>query len=262
MKISILLVEDSPSDIRLTEEALKRSKLEYSLDIVNDGVEAMEYLESKKAGESLPDIILLDLNMPRKNGHEVLAEVKEDERLRKIPVIVLTVSQRDEDVMEALSLKMNYYLAKPISSQSIADLVSAIHALETKGSDAAAHESDEQTHIRMVLGGNPHSSDMVLDKLASDESERVRARVAGNNKAPQSVLEKLADDDCTEVRISLSENENVSESILRKLAKDESEDVRLAVSGNPNVPQDILKELQQDENVFVAQQAEKTLSKA
>src|SRR5580704_11984141 len=108
-KIHILLVEDSPSDVRLTEEALKDSGLIYELSVANDGEEAMNFLHQQKmsAFSKLPDVILLDLNMPRKTGHEVLAEIKADPKLTTIPVVLLTVSQQDRDIMEALRLKMN-----------------------------------------------------------------------------------------------------------------------------------------------------------
>ena len=259
-QIEILLVEDTPSDIRLTEEALKRSDLTYQLKVVNDGVEAMEHLEAaKKTG--LPDIILLDLNMPRKNGHEVLEEIKHDEELRRIPVVVLTVSQRDEDVMEALQSKMNYYIAKPISSNSISVLIKAIHSLESSDSAAKYDETQEQNHIRLVLAGNPHSSQMVLTRLSQDSSDRVRARVAENANAPLTVLKQLASDESSEVRLSLAENPNVSEELLKRLASDQDEDVRLALAGNAKVPGEILMLLADDENVFVAQEASKTLSR-
>src|SRR5271154_5152022 len=100
-KIHILLVEDSPSDVRLTEEALKDSGLIYELLLANDGEEAMNFLYQQKmsAFSKLPHVILLDLNMPRKNGHEVLAELKADPQLATIPVVLLTVSQQERDVM-------------------------------------------------------------------------------------------------------------------------------------------------------------------
>ena len=98
-KIEILLVEDTPSDVRLTEEALKRSELTYELNVVNDGEQATEFLEKAKSASKLPDVVLLDLNMPKKNGHEVLAEIKADDVLKKIPVVLLTVSQQDEDCL-------------------------------------------------------------------------------------------------------------------------------------------------------------------
>src|SRR5271168_784851 len=121
----LLLVEDTPSDIRLTEEALKESNLNCRLTVAYDGEEAMKVLSQRKgsSSEKLPDIILLDLNMPKKNGHEVLAEIRQDSTFAKIPVILLTVSQRDEDILQALSLKMNYYLNKPVDAAKLSTLV-------------------------------------------------------------------------------------------------------------------------------------------
>ena len=97
-RIEILLVEDSPADVRLTEEELKDSGLEYNLNVVWDGEEAMEFLHARKGGGkgALPDVILLDLNMPKKNGHEVLQDISCDSVLTNIPVVLLTVSQNDQ----------------------------------------------------------------------------------------------------------------------------------------------------------------------
>ncbi|MBK9145259.1 MAG: response regulator [Candidatus Melainabacteria bacterium] len=257
-KIAILLVEDTPSDIRLTEEALKRSDLSYDLSVVNDGEEAMEYLGKAKKENTLPDLILLDLNMPRKNGHEVLADIKEDAELRKIPVVLLTVSQRDEDVMEALKLKMNYYLAKPITAQTVSVLVKAIHELHRE--TASPEGSNEETHIRLVLAGNPHTAAVVLEQLALDADSNVRRRLAENSKISGSLLEKLAGDQSAEVRLSVCENANVTEAILEKLARDPSDDVRLGLSENRSLPERILKVLADDENVFVSASASKTLA--
>jgi FOG: CheY-like receiver len=256
-KIEILLVEDTPSDIRLTEEALKRSDLTYNLAVVNDGVEAMDYLHKAKSGK-LPDVVLLDLNMPKKNGHEVLQEIEADKDLKRIPIVLLTVSQRDEDVMEALRLKMNYYLAKPVTSQTLSVLLKSIHELHAK--EEVADGSDEEIHVRIVLAGNPHTSPMVLGKLASDSSEKVRSRVAENANVPVSVLKTLVEDKSVEVRISAAENPNLPEELFKQLAEDSNEDVRLGLSGNRKVPVDILKLLAQDENVYVSATANKTLA--
>ncbi len=126
--VEILLVEDSPADIALTEEALKESGLENTLTIVTDGEQAIEYLSKRgkyKDAES-PDLILLDLNMPKKNGHEVLEVIKDDPKLEVIPVVVLTVSEADEDITRALGLKMNYYLNKPVNVQKLAPILTTI----------------------------------------------------------------------------------------------------------------------------------------
>ncbi len=126
--VEILLVEDSPADIALTEEALKESGLENTLTIVTDGEQAIEYLSKrgKYKDAERPDLILLDLNMPKKNGHEVLEVIKDNPKLEEIPVVVLTVSEAEEDIARALGLKMNYYLNKPVSVQKLAPILTTI----------------------------------------------------------------------------------------------------------------------------------------
>jgi len=261
--IEILLIEDTPSDIRLTQEALKRSDLKYTMAVANDGVEGMDYLaELKKSPDKrLPDLILLDLNMPRKNGHEVLADIKADEELRQIPVVLLTVSQRDEDVADALKLKMNYYIPKPVTSQKLSVLVRAITELKKDFGTEYSH-SNEELHIRMVLACNPHTSNALLEKLANDGDPRVRERVAENPECSPSLLQKLANDDNADVRLAVTENPKVPAALLEQLAKDPNEDVRLGLAGNPRVPSSILSMLAEDENMFVATSANKTLSEA
>src|SRR6266849_3509556 len=114
--INILLVEDNPGDVRLTIEALKEAKVSNKLTTVPDGVEALAYLrrEGRYAHAARPDLILLDLNLPRKDGREVLAEIKADQELRRIPVVVLTTSQSEEDISKAYDLNANCYVAKPV----------------------------------------------------------------------------------------------------------------------------------------------------
>lgn len=260
--INILLVEDSPSDIRLTEEALKRSELTYQLDIVTDGVEAMEYLsEAKKGGTDkvVPDVILLDLNMPRKNGHDVLNDIKNDAALRLIPVVLLTVSDKDEDIMAALNLKMNYYIGKPVTSKKLSSIIKAIYEVNSQTATSSVH-SGEEMYIRLVLAGNPHTTQTALIRLGEDPCERVRCRVAENEQAPPSLLDKLANDACAEVRLSVSENPNVPMSLLEKLARDPSEDVRLGISSSNRTPARLLLNLSEDENIYVSSAATKTLA--
>lgn len=114
--IDILLVEDNPGDVRLAQEALKDSKVRNKLSVVEDGVEAMAFLrqEGKYASAPHPDLILLDLNLPRKSGREVLSEVKNDDDLKHIPVVVLTVSRAEEDVMKCYNQHANCYITKPL----------------------------------------------------------------------------------------------------------------------------------------------------
>lgn len=115
-QIEILLVEDNPADVRLTREALKDGKVLNTLHVVGDGEQAMAYLrkEGPYAGEPTPDVILLDLNLPRKDGREVLTEVKGDRTLRRIPVIVLTTSEAEQDVLRTYDLHANCYITKPV----------------------------------------------------------------------------------------------------------------------------------------------------
>jgi chemotaxis family two-component system response regulator Rcp1 len=124
----ILLVEDNPGDVRLTQEALKEGKVLNNLHVVEDGVEAMAFLrqEGQYADAPRPDVILLDLNLPRKNGREVLAEVKADEDLRRIPVVILTVSQAEEDILKSYDLNGNCYVTKPLDLDQFIKVVKSI----------------------------------------------------------------------------------------------------------------------------------------
>ncbi|HZK61527.1 MAG TPA: response regulator [Anaerovoracaceae bacterium] len=126
--IEILLVEDSPGDVRLTQEALKDAKVRNTLRVVNDGVEALEYLRhvGKYKNVPRPDLILLDLNMPRMNGLEVLSEVKTDDKLKQIPVVMLTVSKNEEDILNSYSLHANCYITKPVDLDQFLNVVKSI----------------------------------------------------------------------------------------------------------------------------------------
>ena len=126
--IEILLVEDNPGDVRLTKEALKEGKVYSNLYWVKDGVEAIEFLRRKgKYSESpRPDIILLDLNLPKKDGREVLSEIKGDEELRAIPVVILTTSKAEEDVLKSYNLHANCYVTKPVDLEQFIVVVKSI----------------------------------------------------------------------------------------------------------------------------------------
>ncbi len=126
--IEILLVEDSPSDTELTIEALREGKINNRLSHVEDGVEALEFLGRKNsfANAPRPDLILLDLNLPRKDGREVLAELKSDPNLSTIPVVVLTTSKADQDIMRAYQLQANCYIAKPVDFEQFVNVVRSI----------------------------------------------------------------------------------------------------------------------------------------
>lgn len=117
--IEILLVEDNPGDVDLTLEALEDAKLRNNVHVTEDGVEAMEFLrrEGEYAGAPRPDLVLLDLNMPRKDGREVLTDLKEDPDLRRIPVVVLTTSEDEQDVLDAYEHSANAYIVKPVDFQ-------------------------------------------------------------------------------------------------------------------------------------------------
>ena len=126
--IEILLVEDNPGEVRLTKEALKEGKVYSNLHTVKDGVEAMEFLRKEGRFKDVPqpDIILLDLNLPRKDGREVLAEIKADDDLRTIPVVVLTTSQAEEDVLRSYELHANAYVTKPVDFERFIEVVRQI----------------------------------------------------------------------------------------------------------------------------------------
>jgi chemotaxis family two-component system response regulator Rcp1 len=126
--VEILLVEDSPGDVRLTVEALKDAKVRNELHVVEDGVEALAFLrqEGAYADAPRPDVILLDLNLPKKDGREVLAEIKGDPNLRRIPVVVLTVSQAEEDILKTYDLHANCYITKPVDLDQFIKVVRSI----------------------------------------------------------------------------------------------------------------------------------------
>jgi len=126
--IEILLVEDNPGDVDLSREALENGKLYNTLHVVNDGEAAMAFLrhEGKYTDAPRPDLILLDLNLPRKNGQEVLAEIKSDEELKCIPVVILTSSKAEQDILSTYNLHANCYISKPIDLDQFLKVVQAI----------------------------------------------------------------------------------------------------------------------------------------
>ena len=119
------MVEDNPADVRLTREAFKSSKLGTVLNVVKDGVEAMAFLRRADSytGVATPDLILLDLNLPRKDGREVLAEIKGDAELKRIPVVVLTTSRAERDIVTSYDLNANCYIVKPADFDQFFDLI-------------------------------------------------------------------------------------------------------------------------------------------
>lgn len=126
--IDILVVEDNPGDARLIVEVLKSNKIHNSLHIVKDGVEAMDFLHKKGefANVPRPDLIFLDLNLPKKDGREVLAELKSSDMFKQIPVVVMTMSQAEEDILRSYSLHANCYVTKPIDLDQFVKVVESI----------------------------------------------------------------------------------------------------------------------------------------
>jgi CheY-like chemotaxis protein len=126
--IEVLLVEDDPGDVLMTQEAFEEHKVRNKLAVVNDGAEAIAYLRRRGpyAGVGRPDLILLDLNLPRRDGREVLAEIKNDPDLRQIPVVVLTTSQADEDIVRSYQLHANAYVTKPVDFDRFISVVRQI----------------------------------------------------------------------------------------------------------------------------------------
>jgi len=128
--VEILLVEDNAGDVRLAREGLRECKLLNNLSVASDGVKALAFLrrEGEYAQAPRPDLIMLDLNLPRKDGREVLREIKEDEELRRIPVVVLTTSKAEEDILKSYSLHANCYVTKPLA---IEQFITVVQAIET-----------------------------------------------------------------------------------------------------------------------------------
>jgi two-component system response regulator len=127
-ELKILLVEDDPADVKLTKRVLNQSKLHLSLSVVKDGVEAMRYLrrEDEYADAIRPDLILLDLNLPRKDGREVLEDIRNDSTLKRLPVVILTTSKAEEDIAKSYDLHANCYITKPVDLQEFTKVVQAI----------------------------------------------------------------------------------------------------------------------------------------
>jgi chemotaxis family two-component system response regulator Rcp1 len=128
MPIQVLLVEDNPGDVRLTQEAFKDAKVHLEIHVVNDGVEAIDFLNRRGeyADSPRPDLILLDLNLPRKDGRDVLAEVKADTSLKSIPVVILTTSASDVDIESSYLLHANCYISKPVDLDGFLTVVRSI----------------------------------------------------------------------------------------------------------------------------------------
>jgi CheY-like chemotaxis protein len=126
--IEILLVEDNPGDVRLTEEALKEGKVINNLSVVTNGVEALNFLsrKGKYTDAPRPDLILLDLNLPKKNGREVLVEIKESPDFKRIPVVILTISKDEQDILGSYDLHANCYIIKPVDLNQFISIVKSV----------------------------------------------------------------------------------------------------------------------------------------
>ncbi len=126
--INILLIEDNPGDVRLTQEAFKEGSMSINLKVKMDGVEAIKYLKQEDPEEDhvIPDLILLDLNLPKRDGREVLEEIKSDEKLKRIPVVVLTTSNAEQDILKSYNLHVNCYINKPVDFDKFFDIIQKI----------------------------------------------------------------------------------------------------------------------------------------
>lgn len=141
--IQVLLVEDNPGDVRLTKEALKEGKLLNQLTVVGDGVEALSFLRKQGiyADAPQPELILLDLNLPKKDGREVLAEIKADPNLRRITVVVLTTSSSEEDILKIYDLHANCYITKPVDLEQFMGVVKSIEDFWVSVVKLPSHEA-------------------------------------------------------------------------------------------------------------------------
>ena len=126
--MNILLIEDNPGDVRLTQEAFKEGQISIDLNVVMDGVEAIRYLRKEAPYEeaTTPDLVLLDLNLPKRDGREVLEEIKTDDHLKRIPVVVLTTSNAEQDILKSYNLHVNCYINKPVDFDKFFDIIQKI----------------------------------------------------------------------------------------------------------------------------------------
>src|SRR6202040_2194435 len=129
MPLQVLLIEDSPGDVRLTQEAFRDANIALQLHVVDDGVEAMAFLRRKEpyTKATRPDVILLDLNLPKMDGREVLAHVKSDDNLKMIPTVILSISEAEADIVKSYQLQANCYLVKPVQLEAFESLVKSIN---------------------------------------------------------------------------------------------------------------------------------------
>jgi two-component system, chemotaxis family, response regulator Rcp1 len=126
--VNILLVEDNPGDVRLTQEAFKEGKIPVNLNVVMDGVEAISFLkkQGQYSNQATPDLVLLDLNLPKRDGREVLEEIKTDPNLRRMPVVILTTSNAEQDIQKSYNLYVNCYINKPVDFDKFFEIIQKI----------------------------------------------------------------------------------------------------------------------------------------
>ena len=126
--VNILLIEDNPGDVRLAQEAFKEGHINVTLDVVMDGMEAINYLRKvgKYENVTTPDLVLLDLNLPKKDGREVLSDIKADPKLRSIPIVILTTSNAEQDILNSYNLHVNCYINKPVDFDRFFDIIQKI----------------------------------------------------------------------------------------------------------------------------------------
>ena len=169
-QVEILLVEDNPGDVRLTQEALKDGSIPVNLSVAADGVEALEFLTHKGRFHEapVPDLVLLDLNLPRKSGREVLKEIKESPALRQLPVIVMTTSRAEQDILHAYDLNANCYITKPLDLDEFLDVVHTIEDFWLKIATLPKHSGGKETGERVRAAGSVQDiSDWAADNAAS-----------------------------------------------------------------------------------------------
>jgi CheY-like chemotaxis protein len=252
-KIKILLAEDSPDDVRLTIEALKDAGVPNELYTTEDGQEAVEFLfkQGKYSVAPTPDLVLLDLNLPKKTGHDVLKEMQAIPKFHEIPVVLLTVSQSEDDIARALETGMSYYMRKPVEAERLSSVLLAI------SSDSKYGEVNNA--VFRVIAGNPQTPQHILTNLAHHCSDVVRKRVAENPKITPALLAEMSHDKSPEVRLSVANNPAASKAILSELSNDDSADVRFGMAELSSIPREILEKLSQDENPYVAAAAKATI---
>ena len=192
-KIKILLVEDNPADADLTRETMENCKILYDIWVVEDGIAAMEFLHRQGGYQNVPrpDIILLDLNLPRKDGREVLADIKTDPALRRIPVVVLTSSQAEEDIIKSYDLQANAYITKPVDLNGFGKIVKAIEGFWFFSGTLSTGDFAMNPAINVLLiEDNPGDADLIREYITGDTKQPVEIYVASTLAASVGFLKR------------------------------------------------------------------------